>query len=66
MKELDVLLSRYFDRRYDRAGTAEQAAFARLLAHQDPDLYDLILGSSAAADPEEAHVIDELRQYARA
>jgi antitoxin CptB len=63
MKELDVLLSHYFEMRYDQASAAEQRAFSQLLERQDPELYDLILGASATNDTDEARVLDQLRQY---
>ena len=39
MKELDVLLSRYVEERYDTAPPAERAAFEALLEDQDPLIY---------------------------
>ncbi len=39
MKELDVLLSRYVEERYDAAPPAERAAFEALLEDQDPQIY---------------------------
>ena len=39
MKELDVLLSRYVEERFDSAPPAERAAFEALLEDQDPQIY---------------------------
>jgi antitoxin CptB len=43
MKELDVLLSRYVEERYDAAPPAERAAFEALLEDQDPQIYAYFL-----------------------
>lgn len=60
MKELDVLLERYFERRYDAASADERAEFERLLAHEDPDIWLWLMGQ-ASAPPEFTHVLDALR-----
>jgi antitoxin CptB len=65
MKELDVLLAFYMDTRFCSAEPARQAAFARLLECQDPLLYDLILGTEEADDPDEASVLADIRRYPR-
>jgi antitoxin CptB len=44
MKELDVLLARYVNERFQGASDTEQAAFERLLEAQDSDLYAYCLG----------------------
>jgi antitoxin CptB len=46
MKELDLLLERFFQRYYDEAPCARQRAFERLLALPDPVLAELLLGSA--------------------
>ncbi len=45
MKELDVLLARYLDRRFCGAPAPEQEAFRQLLETQDTILYAYCLGS---------------------
>ena len=45
MKELDILLERYVDRRWPSAQTDERAAFLGLLEVQDPLIYGYCLGS---------------------
>ena len=57
MRELDVVLQRYLERRYPRAPAAEQRAFESLLELQDPQLFAYVLGSDAPADPESINVI---------
>ncbi|MCB1877772.1 MAG: succinate dehydrogenase assembly factor 2 [Chromatiales bacterium] len=49
MKELDVLLCRYLDERYELAGVREQGEFHALLDCEDPDLFAWLSGR---ADPE--------------
>lgn len=57
MRELDVLLERYMDRRYGQAGATERAAFQALLELQDPLLIDYLMGRVEASDPEVADVV---------
>ena len=45
MKELDVLLTRFVEERYESASSVEQAAFRHLLEFQDPLIYAYCLGS---------------------
>jgi len=63
-KELDLLLTRFLDQAWDEATPATRAAFARLLELQDPDLYALLTGRSAAPDPELADVVERIRAAA--
>ncbi len=42
MKELDVMLERYLERRWPEADAGERAAFVELLEMQDPDLWRLL------------------------
>ena len=44
MRELDVMLTRYLDRVWDRASPAERDAFAQLVDLQDPDLFGYLVG----------------------
>lgn len=60
-RELDQVLGWWLDERHAVAAPAARAAFARLLDHQDPDLWDWILGNGQPEDREEAAVIDEIR-----
>ncbi|HET7175545.1 MAG TPA: succinate dehydrogenase assembly factor 2 [Gammaproteobacteria bacterium] len=62
MKELDVLLVDYLERRYPGAAAAEQSAFRDLLEQQDPVLYAYVTGRERPASEEERRVIDTLRR----
>ena len=46
MKELDVLLTRWFDKQWSQAGASERAAFVDLLACEDPDIWSWLMGYS--------------------
>jgi antitoxin CptB len=50
MRELDMLLLNYAERRFSAAGAAEQRAFRTLLSLPDPDILALLTGKLAAED----------------
>ena len=60
MRELDVLLMRYMARDYERADTAEQAAFETLLTFQDPEILDLLTGRLTVQDNQLQDVVERL------
>jgi antitoxin CptB len=60
MKELDLLLVRWLDRRYAAAGPAARATFTRLLEAQDPQLVAWLLKGEPAPDAELQGLVDEL------
>ncbi len=60
MKELDVLLERYFERDYPVSGVAEQEAFRALLECQDPVLWDYVMERDQPQDEGMQHVIRKL------
>ena len=62
MKELDVLLERYFDRRFKTASVSEQAAFLTLLSMPDPTLMDFVMGRKQPKDSGIKNVVFELCQ----
>jgi antitoxin CptB len=62
MKELDVLLERYFRRHYDSAPDGQREAFARLLDHEDPEIW-LWVVAQAPVPAEFADVIAALRRH---
>ena len=62
MKELDVLLERYFRRHYDTAMPEERAAYARLLEREDPEIWLWVVGQQEPP-PEFANVIAALRRH---
>ena len=62
MKELDVLLERYYNRHYMVAAPAERAVFAKLLQHEDTEIWLWVVGQ-AEVPAEFEHVIATLRQH---
>jgi antitoxin CptB len=61
MKELDELLERYMEVRYDSAPAAEQKIFGELLELQDPQLFAYLLGRETPEDEVVVHVIGKIR-----
>lgn len=61
MKELDVVLTRYLDRRFSVASAQERQNFERLLKVEDDRLWDWVLGRAPAEDPEFHALIERLR-----
>ena len=62
MKELDVIVERYYQRRYPSAAAAQRAAFVRLLNEvEDPEIYAWCMGH-AEPPSEYADLIAELRR----
>lgn len=64
MRELDVLLTRYLDRRYEQASEQQKAAFAALLGLSDPELIGYLLGREVSANSEIASVVKHIRSQA--
>lgn len=60
MKELDLLLGRWLERRWPQASPEARAAFERLLDEQDPEIAAWLLGRRYPADPALAALVDEL------
>jgi succinate dehydrogenase flavin-adding protein (antitoxin of CptAB toxin-antitoxin module) len=61
MKELDELLLAYLPH-YPEAPDVERAAFETLLELPDPDLYQLMLATTAASDPSLEPLLERLRR----
>lgn len=62
MKELDVLLARWLERRWSGAGPEARAAFLRLLELPDPQLFDWLLQGIRPADAGIAAIVDDILQ----
>ena len=60
MKELDVLLERYLDTRYDDAGDDEKAAFRQVLELADPELNSYLLQREVPSSEPVARVIQQI------
>jgi antitoxin CptB len=57
MRELDVLMSRWLERDWTAASSAERTAFEQLLGLQDPQLAEYLLRGEPHPDPVAAGVI---------
>lgn len=60
MRELDELLARYLEQRFDAAGDDEKAAFEALLALSDPDLVAYLLKQEPPTSAAIADVVNQL------
>lgn len=64
MKELDVLMERYLEHRYDVAPEIERQAFVELMRAEDPDIWAWVMGfQDMPTQPEIANVIEQLRVH---
>ena len=59
--ELDLILQRFLERRFERLNAEEKAVFGELLDSPDPELLDWALGRSDPADPRYQSVVRLLR-----
>ena len=59
-KELDLLLVRYLENVYPTASAEEQRCFEDLLAMQDPELYDYLIGRLRPDDKALASVVNRI------
>ena len=61
MRELDLLLCRWFDVAYDGVSPEERRRFAHLLELPDPQLADYLLAGVRPADAQLANLVDAIR-----
>lgn len=61
LKELDFYIDPYVKNHYLTADDAEQLAFERLLAYEDPDLLLFFLGQDNPDDEGVASLIDKIK-----
>lgn len=62
LKELDVMIQPFLSDGYRDLDSAQQAAFVRLMACEDPDLLDWFLRQSRPEDPELEQLVELIRQ----
>jgi len=65
VKELDLLLTGYLTEHWQLSGTAQKAAFERILELPDPLLAAYLLQREIQSDPDMEQVLAILRQQAR-
>ena len=61
MRELDILLTNFFDSDYLQASEDQKQAFRELLALPDPDLIGYLLGGQSPPEAALANVVNQLR-----
>ena len=64
VKELDILLGRYLEQRYNDAGVQEHVLFDRLLELQDPVLLKYLMGKQSPEDAELCQLVELIRGLA--
>lgn len=62
MKELDVAMTAYLEKFYQKADADEQAAFLRLIETQDPELMNMVMGKINAPDEQMERVLQTIRR----
>jgi antitoxin CptB len=62
MRELDVMLTRYLDREWASASSAERDAFVQLVELQDPELFGYLVGRTSPAEGTQRAVIACIRR----
>ena len=62
MRELDVLVTRYLERDFGGASSAERDAFVHLLGLQDPQLAAFLLAGERPTEPVLAAVVARIRE----
>jgi antitoxin CptB len=65
MRELDLLLTRFLEERFDAIPEPDKAAFERLLEHPDQDILAWIIGGAPAPDPALERVVKAIRGVSR-
>jgi antitoxin CptB len=58
--ELDTLLTRYLEQRYDFAPTTEQAAFSQLLSLEDQQIFQYLSGQSKPETVEITNLVTQI------
>lgn len=62
MRELDVLLMKYFDQRFPKLDAQAQQVFAEFLDIPDPDIYAFLTGRQVPEDVRFVALVSELQQ----
>jgi succinate dehydrogenase flavin-adding protein (antitoxin of CptAB toxin-antitoxin module) len=60
MKELDLILQGWLERRYAQASTDERTLFAQFLELPDPEMAGYLLGKGPPRDPALAALVEQL------
>ena len=60
MKELDLILQSWLERRYAAASADERTLFAQFLELPDPEIAGYLLGRATPRDPALAALVEQL------
>ncbi|MGR9052635.1 MAG: FAD assembly factor SdhE [Gammaproteobacteria bacterium] len=60
--EMDILLERYLDQRFESAAAEEQAAFIELLRLEDSQLQPYLMGERTPDDARLSDIVGKIRQ----
>ena len=66
MLELDLLLMPFAERAYPGLDPAMQAAYRRLLAEEDADIFDWVVNGAPLPDPGLVPIVEHILAYGRA
>lgn len=61
MLELELALAPFVEQRLGALSTADRARYARLLEHDDWDIFEWIQGRGAPPDADLAGIVEEIR-----
>ncbi len=61
MKELDLVINRFFESDYDSLSEQEQLAFQDFLNVEDPIIFSWIMGRSTPENESHANIISQLQ-----
>jgi succinate dehydrogenase flavin-adding protein (antitoxin of CptAB toxin-antitoxin module) len=60
MRELDIMLTRFLDTRYDGLDDRKKLAFQQLLTVQDPVLFKMMIGRLEAQEQRFNEIVQEI------
>jgi antitoxin CptB len=64
MRELDVLLKNFLERRFEGLDAQERESFTRLLEYPDAVLLECLMGRMVPADRDVASIVQDIRHTA--
>lgn len=60
-KELDIVMNRYLQERYETANPEEQESFNVLLGVEDPIIFDMLMDKTTSEDADQQALIEILK-----
>tara|TARA_B110000483_G_scaffold99953_1_gene122589 strand:- start:21856 stop:22101 length:246 start_codon:yes stop_codon:yes gene_type:complete len=65
MLELDLVLLPFLENCFETLSDDDQAGFEKLLACQDPDIFDWFMRKAIPSDPGVKIIVDKINRYSR-